>query len=204
MKITVFGATGMVGSRIVAEALRRRHDVTAVTHTGTTMDGTNAAEANFTDTRTVSALANAADVTVIAIPPDRESDEPVAVNLDAHRRLLDAAPSTRLIVVGGAGSLLVDGTPLRDTPGFPEEFKREAGWGIELLNIYREAPAGIDWLLVSPSPMIAPGQATGKYLVGTDSPVGDAVSAENFAIGILDEIDKHAHRRMRITLADAS
>lgn len=202
MKITIFGATGHVGSRITAEALRRGHQVTAVSHSGKTVPGTTPAQANFDDTPAVVELANDADVLVISIPPSRTTDESIEVNLNAHQRLIDAAPDTRIVVVGGAGSLLVDGVPLRDTPGFPEAYRREATWGIELLEHYRRVNDEVDWLVVSPSPEIGPGERTGNYVVGTDSPAGQQVSTEDFAVGIVDEIEKPAHHRMRITLAD--
>ncbi|MDK9294803.1 NAD(P)H-binding protein [Propionibacterium freudenreichii] len=202
MRITIFGATGHVGSQITAEALRRGHQVTAVSHSGKTVADTTPAQANFDDTPAVVELANQADVTVISVPPSRTADEPIEVNLDAHQRLIDAAPDTRIVVVGGAGSLLVDGVPLRDTPGFPDAYRREATWGIELLKRYRQAPVGVDWLIVSPSPEIGPGERTGQYVVGTDSPVGDHITTQDFAVGILDEIEAPAHHRMRTTLAD--
>lgn len=204
MKITVFGATGMVGSQIVAEALRRGHEVTAVSHSGKTVEGTTPAQAHFGDTPEVLKLANAADATIVAIPPSRTTDEPIEVNLDAHSRFMDGIPPTRVVVVGGAGSLFVDGMRLRDTPSFPEDYKREATWGIEVIERYKRAPSALDWLVVSPPPMIASGERTGDYVVGNDSPAGDHISSQDFAIGILDELETPKHHRQRITFAAKS
>jgi putative NADH-flavin reductase len=50
--------------------------------------------------------------------------------------------------------------------------------------------------------VIAPGERTGTYKVGADSPAGGSVSAEDFAVALLDEIEKPAHRRQRFTVAN--
>lgn len=202
MKIVVVGATGMVGSRIIAEALHRGHDVIAVTRKGTQVDGTVTEAADLTDTPTILRLVEGADALVIAVPPSRTSLEPVEVNIEAHQRIIDARPTTRVLVVGGAGSLLVGGTRLMDTPGFPDAFKREGGWGSDLLERYRAAGDSLDWVFVSPSPVIEPGERSGHYTLGADSPAGEHVGAENFAVGILDELEKPTHRNERITFAD--
>ena len=50
--------------------------------------------------------------------------------------------------------------------------------------------------------LIAPGQRTGVYRVGSDSPIGDAISAEDFAVAIVDELEKPAHTGTRFTVAN--
>lgn len=202
MKIAIFGATGMVGSRLVDEAMARGHEVTAVTRNGRAIPGTTAVAMDFTDTPAVEELANASDVVIISIPPDRSRVEPIEVNLHAHQRLIDAVPSARIIVVGGAGSLKVGGTYLRDRPGFPEAAMRNSTWGISMLERYQASPPALDWLVVSPSPLIEPDNAPGTMCWASMSPAGQRVSAENFAVGILDEIEDPDHHRMRITFAD--
>lgn len=202
MKITVFGATGMIGSRLVDEALARDHEVTAVSRSGRAVEGTTAVAMDFADTPSVVGLANSSDVVVIAIPPDRSRQEPIEVNLHAHQRLIDSLPSARIIVVGGAGSLKIGGVYLRDRPGFPEAAMRNSTWSIAMLERYQASPAALDWLVVSPAPLIEPGERTGHYVLGIDEPAGQRISAENSAVGILDEIAGSDHHRMRITFAD--
>ena len=50
--------------------------------------------------------------------------------------------------------------------------------------------------------MIAPGRRTGAYRVGPDSPIGDAIKAEDFAVALGDELEKPAHVGTRFTVAD--
>lgn len=200
MKITVIGATGMIGSRIVAEAARRGHEVTAASRSGAgTAGATRTAAMALGDTAAVGAAMAASDATVVAVPPDRSggSHEPT---LRAHRNLIAARPHGRLLVVGGAGSLEVDGVRLKDLPGFPPAYHEEATTFSTILDLYR-ASGNLDWTMVSPAPMIAPGERTGAYRVGTDSPIGDAISAEDFAVAIVDELEKPAHAGHRFTVA---
>ena len=122
MKITVIGGTGMVGSATVTEAAGRGHEVVSASRSGRHAEGaTQDVTLTLADTQAVVDLINSSDATVITVSAGRgESAQPV---IDAHRTLIAAAPTGRLIVVGGAGSLLTpDGARLVDTPGFPEEY----------------------------------------------------------------------------------
>ena len=201
MKITVIGATGMVGSRIVSEAAHRGHQVTALSRSGKMVKGASIAKAmELSDTSAVSAAIDASDVTVIAVSPDRGggSHEPT---IRAHSNFIAAQPSGRFLVVGGAGSLEIDGVRLMDTAGFPPAYYNEAATFSTILDLYR-ASCGLDWTMLSPPPMIAPGERTGVYRVGSDSPIGDAISAEDFAVAIVDEIEKPSHTGSRFTVAN--
>jgi putative NADH-flavin reductase len=194
MKIALFGATGMVGSRIAAEATARGHQVTSLSRsTG----------GDLADAPAVRAAAADHDVVVSATGPSRtgESHEPW---LEAVSTLIDNAGDARVLFVGGAGSLLTpDGTRLLDTDGFPPEYLGEATSGAAALDLFRAAPDSLDWTFVSPAPVIAPGERTGSYATSLDTPAGDFISAEDYAVVLLDEIEEPRHRRQRFTAAAA-
>ena len=119
------------------------------------------------------------------------------------QNLVDHATGARVLFVGGAGSLLTaDGTRLLDSPGFPPEYAAEARSGAAALDVFRDAPEDLDWTFVSPAPVIAPGERTGTYVLGLDSPVGDSVSAEDYAVALVDELEQPRHRRQRFTVAN--
>lgn len=201
MKIAVYGATGMVGSRVVSEAAARGIEVIAVSRSGREVEGARRSiAAQLGDTARLVELAGEVDAIVISVPTDRTGGSPQPV-IDAHRAIITAAPRTRLLVVGGAGSLQVDGELLVDSPGFPDAYKGEATAFTEVLADYRGAGEDVDWTLISPSPVIEPGERTGRPVLGTDSPVGDRVTAEDFAVAIVDELLTPAHRRTRFTAA---
>lgn len=201
MNIVVIGGSGMVGARIVAEAADRGHTVTAASRTGGAADGASATTPlDFTDTEAVLAAIANADAAVISIAPDRTGG-PHAPLVDAHVALIAARPQTRLVVIGGAGSLTVDGIKLKDTPEFPALYKPEADTLSTVLDLYRQA-TGIDWTVISPAPLIAPGERTGIYAVEADSPAGERISAEDFAVAVVDEIENADHRGTRFTVAN--
>lgn len=197
MKIAVYGATGVIGSRIVAEAVARGHEVTGLARTATD----SAQAGDLADAAGVRAVAEKHDVVVSATGPSR-TGAPAEPWLDAVRTLIENAGDTRVLVVGGAGSLEVDGTRLLDTPDFPEAYRAEALAGAASLALFRAASESVDWTYLSPAPVIAPGERTGRYLVGNDSPAGDSISAEDYAVALVDEIETPAYRRSRFTVAN--
>ena len=202
LRIALFGASGMIGSRIAAEAVARGHEVTGYTRRGGELPtGVTAATGDLADETTVKEAATTHDVVVSATGPSRtgESHEPW---LAAVQNLVDHAIGARVLFVGGAGSLLTaDGTRLLDSPGFPPEYAAEARAGAAALDAFRAAPDDLDWTFVSPSPVIAPGERTGSYVLGLDAPAGDSVSAEDYAVALVDELEQPRHRRQRFTVA---
>lgn len=196
MKIVVFGPTGMVGSAIVTELTQRGHDVTGASRASGT---------NITDPAAVAAAVAGADAVVSAVSA-RGVDYTLA---DTARSLLDGmrrSQRTRLVVVGGAGSLEVaPGTRLIDTPEFPEEYKAEAAQGAEALEVFRGVD-DLDWTYVSPAAFIHPGERTGHYRLGGDQLLADEsgnseISAEDYAIAIADLVEQGGHARERVSAA---
>lgn len=201
MKIAVIGASGMVGSRVVAELARRGHELTGVTRSGTEVAGTTGVQGDLGDADFVSSLAAGHDVIVSATGPSRTGGDHQAW-LDALQTAQQHVGDTRFFVVGGAGSLEVNGTRLVDLPDFPDAYKAESLTDAKSLDALREAPESLDWVYLSPAPEIAPGERTGSYRTGDDSPVGDFISAEDYAVAVADEIEHPAHRRARFTVAN--
>jgi putative NADH-flavin reductase len=206
MKILLLGATGMVGSRVAAEARNRGHEVTGVTRTGS--DGTEAAHAKDADA--IARLAAGHDAVVMSIVPPRDGSDPTEGLLESARGVVEGmrrAGVKRLVIVGGAGSLEVaPGTRLVDTPEFPQEYKREALAQAELLGVVRERFGDLEWTYISPAIVIEPGERTGGYRVGGDEVLfvaegNSRITAEDFAIGLVDILEKGEAVRRRITLA---
>lgn len=199
MKIAVYGATGMVGTEVVAEAISRGHEVTAVTRSGTEVAGTTAVKAELNDAATYRELGKNNDVIVISVPPSRTGGDHQEY-LDAFEEITETLTPARLIVVGGAGATEVNGVRLVDSPDFPEAYKAEALTAAAVYDMFTSV-SGITWTVVAPAPVIAPGRRTGSYAKGTDSPAGGFVSSQDFAVAILDEIETPAHENRRMTVA---
>jgi putative NADH-flavin reductase len=158
MRIVLFGASGMIGSRIDSELEERGHDVVVASRSS----GVDA-----TDPAAVAAASAGADAIVLAV----SAREGTYTLMDVAQSLIEGAARggvQRLIVVGGAGSLEVaPGVRLVDTPEFPDEFRAEALEGAESLEIYRGSD-GLEWTYVSPAAYIHPGERTGRYRLGGD------------------------------------
>lgn len=204
LKIVVLGATGMAGSRIVAEALTRGHHVTAAARThaesAPAHDRLNRVAADVTDPAVLPGTVAGADVVVSALPAQRVL--PLLAPLAEQVR----TSGVRIAFVGGAGSLRhPDGGRVIDQPGFREEWKPEASAHVELLDRLRALPDDVDWTFLSPSALFLPGERTTAFRIGADDLLTDAegasrISAEDYAIALLDEIETPAHRRRRFTV----
>jgi hypothetical protein len=195
MKLVIFGAGGMIGSRIAAEATSREHEVT----------GPRSAEVDVTDPAAVAACIADHDAVVSAVG----SFEDLGLVTRAATALLAAARDAdvpRLAVVGGAGSLEVaPGTLLVDTADFPPAWRPIALAHADALAVYR-ADATVDWTYFSPAAIIEPGARTGSFRVGGDQLLVDGdgesrISAEDYAIAVLDELEHPEHVRERVTVA---
>jgi hypothetical protein len=215
MKIAVIGAYGRVGSRLAAEGLRRGHTVTAVVHdlNQPKMEGVRTIVADVRSAADLQKALEGQEVVIVSVAA-RGGDNRTTM-LDGVRGLLEAmqhAHTQRLVWVGGAGCLEVaPHQRLMDAPGFPAEYKHEASIQSEVLEVLKfaathEPTKQVDWLYVSPAAELMPGERTGKYRVGGDQVLCDSagksrISMEDFAVGVLDEVEKPTAHRKRITVA---
>ena len=198
LKIALFGATGMIGSRIAAEALARGHEVTAIARKPESVEALPQLKVIAGDL--FDATGNAAQIAgfdAIASAYGPSSGDPSKV-VEAARSLVALARASgvkRLVAVGGAGSLQVaPGKQLVDTEGFPEIYKPVALAHRDALTFYRTV-ADVDWTFFAPAAMIAPGTKTGTFRTGADTLIADAggnskISAEDYAVAFVDEIEQ--------------
>jgi len=212
MKIVLFGATGMVGSPIAAEAVRHGHEVVAVSRSGgVPVDSPllTAVAADATSAERVADLVEGADAVALAVVPPRDGTDPRAPFSAMYDALLDgvrAGGVHRVVIVGGAGSLQVaPGTVLQDTPGFPAELKAESQAHADLLANLGNVD-DLDWTYISPAASIAPGERTGTFRVDGDAMLTDAegnsrISAEDYAVAFVDELETAGHPKTRISVA---
>lgn len=206
MKITIIGATGYTGSKILAEALDRGHEVTAIVRNTDRLSlhpRLKAAKGDATEPASLASLLGGHAVVVSAFNPGKdETGKGAASIVEAVKR----AGGARLVVAGGAGSLEVKpGIRLLDQPDFPVAWKEGALRTAAFLDALRAEPE-IDWTFVSPAAKLSPGERTGKYRVGGDQLLTDEsgesrISVEDYAVAMLDEIERPRHRRIRFSVA---
>ncbi len=203
MKIALYGASGMMGSRIAAEAVARDHAVTAITRSGSVdvPAGAKPRKGDAADGDDVARIASEHDVVVSAISPSRTGGRH-EVFLQTLSILAKNVGTRRLLVVGGSGSLYAaPGLRLLDTPTYPPAARAEAVTQLAALELLKDTGALLDWVYVSPAPFTAPGERRGTYRRGGDTVLGEQISAEDFAVAILDEIEHPRYHRARFCVA---
>ena len=209
MNIALIGATGFIGSALLAEALSRGHHVTAlVAHPEklTASVQLTPLAANVQDVVSLTAQLKGFDAVLTAFSGHAQADT-YDYYVTGFRNIIAAAKEARvprLLAVGGAGSLeAAPGLQVLDTPGFPPAYKATAEGARQALTLLR-AEASLNWTMLSPSAMIAPGQRTGKFRLGLDALLVDAdgkshISVEDYAVAMIDELEAPKHPRQRFT-----
>jgi hypothetical protein len=207
MKVVLYGASGMIGSRILQELLSRGHQVTAVVRNPKkiTVDGIEVLQGDVTEADSVAETAKGADAAISAYAPPQGEEPTLSAAVYALLDGLTAAGVKRLIVVGGAGSLEVaPGVPLVDAPGFPEAYRAIAMAHRDVLPILKESE--LDWTYLSPAAMIQPGERTGKFRLGGITLLADEngdsrISAEDYAVALVNELENPQNIRLQFTVA---
>jgi putative NADH-flavin reductase len=215
MKLVLFGATGNVGQRVAAEALRRGHEVVGVVRDPAAVQSPDPRvrllKGDATNADSVAEIVRGTDAVVSAISPRPNARGLPAPSLAANARALitglRSAGVKRVLYVGGASSLEVaPGKALADQPDFPEIYKAEAQEGREALTVWRREAQGLDWTYLSPAAEIAPGERTGTYRSTDDQLLVDAggrsfITFEDYAVAVLDELERPQHTGRRFGVA---
>lgn len=211
-RITVLGGTGYAGAHIAQEAAARGHEVSAVSRRApeSPLEGVNYVSGDALDEEFLNQLTAQSDLVMVALAPRDQMQGRV---IEAVRKLIPAAAAAgvRLGVIGGAGALRVSegGPRLIDTEGFPEEVKPESFEMLEVLEALQESEETLDWFYIHPAAGFGganPGERRGTYRVGGEVMLCDhdgnsEISGADFALAILDEIEKPVHRRRRFSAA---
>ncbi|MDH1632359.1 NAD(P)-dependent oxidoreductase [Pseudomonas mosselii] len=200
-KIAIIGATGRAGSQLLEEALRRGHSVVAIARDPGSLQGRDGVTVKALDAKDSAALQAAVSGCDAVLSAAHFSTlEPGAIIEPVKR-----AGVKRLLVVGGAGSLLLpSGQRVIDSPDFPEAYKAEASAGVRFLETLRREQS-LDWTFLSPSAEFVEGERSGHYTLGKDHLLIGAdgkswITFADYAIAMLDELEKPAHSRARFTV----
>ncbi len=200
MKVALVGASGNVGSRILAELSSRGHAVTAIARSPEKI-------AKLPNVKAVAGDAEHADALGEILRGHDAVVTSIHFSASDVKKLIAAVKKSgvkRYLMVGGAGSLEVaPGVKLIDAPQFPAEYKPEAAAGGVSLDRLR-SETGLDWTFLSPSAMFVPGERTGKFRLGTDQLIanesGSSISFEDYAIALVDELETPKHIKARFTV----
>lgn len=206
MKAAVVCANGKAGKLIVKEAVERGLDVTAVVRGENQTVAKNVIQKDLFDLTT----ADLASFDVVVDAFGAWVEETLPQHSTSLKHLCDilSGKETRLLVVGGAGSLYVNPehtAQVMDGPDFPDVFKPLAaaqGKALEELRLRND----VKWTFVSPAgDFQAEGERTGEYiLAGEELTLNDKgesiISYADYAIAMVDEITKGNHIQERISV----
>lgn len=206
MKIAVVCANGKAGKLITKEAVDRGFDVTAIVR------GENQSAASKSITKDIldikAADLDGFDVVVDAFGAWTEDVLPLhSTTLETLCNALSGT-DTRLLVVGGAGSLYVNPEHtvcVADGPDFPDMFKPLAAAMAKALSELRQR-TDVKWTYISPAgDFQADGERSGAYILGgeelTLNEKGESIiSYADYAIAMVDEIEKGSHVQQRISV----
>lgn len=206
MKIAVICANGKAGKLIVKEAVDRGMDVTAVVRS----DNTTTARKVLKKDLFALTAADLEGFDVVVDAFGAWTEDTLLQHSTSLKHLCDilSGTDTRLLVVGGAGSLYVNPEHtacVADGPDFPDIFKPLAAAMAKALGELRERK-DVRWTYVSPAgDFQAEGERTGKYILSgeelTLNSKGESIiSYADYAIAMVDEIVNAANIQKRISV----
>ena len=209
MKVAVVCANGRVGTLVVKEALNRGLDVTAVVREDNKTAAKNVIKKDLFDL--TAADLDGFDVVVDAFGAWKEEELPNRTKSLMHLCDILSGKKTRLVVVGGAGSLYVNPehtAVVSDGPDFPPQFLPLAKVQGKALEELRKR-SDVQWTFISPAgDFQADGERTGKYILAgeelTLNSRGESIiSYADYAIALVDEIVSGNHIQQRISVVRA-
>ena len=216
MKVALIGATGFVGSHVLAELVNRGHEVTAISRNPDKVllkgDLIHSIKGDVLIEDEVAILVAGNDAVISAYNPGWTNPNIFTEALAGSKSIqagVEKSGVKRFLYIGGAGSLEVaPGIQLIDTPNFPEEYKPGAEAARQYHDILKRSDI-LDWTFLSPAIEMHPGTSglrKGIYRIGLDNPVFDEkgrsiISAEDLAVAIVDEIESPQFVKKRFTVA---
>lgn len=209
MKMALIGANGNVGKVILKEALLRGHQVTGIVRNLSAVeskqDNLKLVEGDIFDEESIVKTIQGNDIVISTFGPKHGEEKSL---VDATKSLINAVKKAgvpRLLSMGGAGSLLVEGNvKLVETKDFPADWKPIALAHGDALEYYKQEKE-LNWTNLSPAALIEPGKRTGVYRIDENQLIIDEkgvshISFEDFALAMLDEAEKPKFSRRRFTV----
>ncbi len=205
MNVVLFGATGNAGSRILQELISRGHHVTAVARDISKLPpSVTAKQDDLSNVDTIASIIHGADAVISAYAPPQDNTDALLGVTEREIAAVKKAGNVRLIVVGGATSLEVaPGVTLLPSGHLPAQWLPIATSHEKALKMLEASD--INWTYFSPAAFFEPGQRTAKFRLGTNTLIADSkgdsrISMEDYAIALVDELEKPAHLRARFTI----
>ncbi|RFZ90816.1 NAD(P)-dependent oxidoreductase [Mucilaginibacter conchicola] len=210
MKVAIIGATGFVGPELVKEGILRGYEITAIARNTDKVEkqaGVTAVAADVNDVDALASVLSGHDAVVNSFNAGWTNPNLYNDFLTGSRNIQEAVKKAgvkRYITIGGAGSLFIDGKQLVDSPEFPKEYYPGASAARDYLGELRNEQ-DLDWTFLSPAINLHPGQRTGEFRLGTESPVFNAegkceISTADLSVAIFNELENNQFIKQRFTV----
>lgn len=211
--VVLIGASGFVGTAILSELLNRGNKVTAIVRNPDKISISNSnlsvVKADVSDVESIAKVSEGKDAIISAYNPGWTNPNIYEDTLKNYPLILQAAKQSgvkRLLIVGGAGTLFcAPGLRVVDSGAIPDSIMGGVkSLGEFYLNTLMNEH-DIDWVFFSPAGALEPGERTGKFRLGKDDLIVDVdgkshISVEDYAVAMVDELEKPAHHQERFTI----
>jgi putative NADH-flavin reductase len=205
MNVILYGASGNVGSRLLKELLARGHHVTAaVRNPSKVQAGITAKQDDLSNVDQTVKIIKGSDAVISAYAPPLDDLDAIVGVTQRQIEAVKKAGVPRLLVVGGAGGLEVaPGVSLIASGHLPEAYMEIAKAHVKALKVLQASD--IAWTYLAPAAFFEPGERTGKFRIGSNELISDAnhqsrISMEDYAIAMVNELEKPAHRGERFSV----
>jgi putative NADH-flavin reductase len=205
MNVVLYGATGNSGRRILEELVSRGHQVTAVArNTAKLPPNVKARQDDLSNVDTIAATIQGADAVISAYAPPPDDTDALLGVTERQIAAVKKGGKVRLMVVGGAASLEVaPGVTLLASGHLPAAWVSIGASHEKALRMLEASD--INWTYFSPAAYFEPGERTGRFRLGTNALITDSkgdsrISLEDYAVALVDELEKPAHERSRFTI----
>ena len=218
MQVALIGATGFVGAAVLKELLQRGHNVVALVRDPAKLAAQphlKVVQADVLDAAQVQSAVAGSDAVLSAYNAGWTNPNIYDDFMRGSRAILQGVKAVgvkRYLVVGGAGSLYVNGQQLVDAPDFPAAIKPGASAARDMYTELQKEST-LDWTLLSPAVGFHGGSVaqskgrTGQYRTGQDAPLMQAdgqpgdISVQDLAVALVDALEQHNHSQSRFTVA---
>ena len=218
MKVALIGSTGFVGASVLEELLQRGHEVVVLVRHPEKFpvrEHVQIIKADVQHADEVKRAVAGVDAVVSAYNAGWTNPNISDDFMSGSRAIVQgvkAAGIKRYLVVGGAGSLYVNGQQLVDSPDFPAAIKPGATAARDMYTELQKE-RDLDWTVLSPAVGFHGGSAaqakgrTGHYRSGKDEPLMQAggqpgdISVQDLAVALIDALEQSAHIQARFTVA---
>jgi putative NADH-flavin reductase len=211
--VLLIGASGFIGSAILNETLNREFEVTAVTRNPEKITVEHPllhkVKGDILLKKSLQPLLKGVKNVICAYNPGWVNPDIFEETIKGYANLIACAKKAkveRLLIVGGAGSLFVEeDVRLVDSGKIPEAILPGVKAMAAILYDLQINEKELDWVFFSPAGEISPGARTGKYRLGKDNLIVNAVgesliSVEDYAMEMVNELEHPKRHHTRFTI----